>query len=173
MKTSQPELKNLEAELAAEMRLAFTRATVTFPKSLNTTPIAIAVSHVFADVFYELKHAQRWSIRREFDPLEERVLFQISGLVDRARDEIAMRNVPGEVTAGMSMEESKRARGVVAGLDRNSAVDLLRMIRDNNPMWVQQRSIMLTNRRNMLANQLTTDAVRTAKTYFLSEATSA
>lgn len=173
MTTPIPGLSKVESELAAEMRLAFTRATVNFPKNLNMTPIVIAVSHVFADVFYELKHAQWWSVRREFNPLEERAVFHISGLVDRARDEITMRNVPAEVTVGMSMEESKKARSVVAGLDRNSAVELIRMIREKNPLWIQRRSVMLANRRNLLANQLTADAMRIARTYFLSEATGA
>lgn len=174
--TALTELNKVEAELAAEMRLAFTRATVNFPKSLNTTPIAIAVNHVFADVFYELKRLQRWSVRREYSPLNEDLLFHISGLVDRARDELQMKGVPMQVTVGMPIKEMRSFSALVSGLDVQSARTLVRFAREHTgdkQEIMRQRSLLLLVRRNKLANDLTGDAMRVARSYFLSEVPSA
>lgn len=168
-------MEKVEGELAAEMRLAFTRATVNFPKSLDVTPIAITVSNIFSDVFHELKRARRWSVRKEYDPLSEEVIGLISRLVNRAREELMMKNVPAKVTAGMSFAEKKSYQGLVYGLDLDSAKELIRYARMNAVLGsdkreiLRRRGMLLSIRHNMLANSFASDAVKSAQEYFMSE----
>lgn len=163
--------REIGPELSAEMRLAFTRATAAFPR-VNMTPIAIVVHNVFADVFYELKRAKRWSVRREFRPLDEKMIQLMSELVDKAKSDILCRNVPLDLTRGLPALEAKNKAMLVSGLDRNSALILLEFAKSPTVGYrelLSRRQGALLNRRNMLANQLVRDAMKTARVYFLSE----
>lgn len=160
-----------EAELAAEMRLAFTRAAVAFPR-VNPTPITLAVYHVFSDVFYDLKRRHRWSIRHQMNPYDEGMLALITGLVSEAVVHLSAKKSVGEVVIGLNALDAKKTAQLVSGLDTGAARQLLAFARDpaNTVEQVKQkRQNMLLTRRNMLAAKLCHQALESARQYFLSE----
>jgi hypothetical protein len=160
-----------EEELTAEMRLAFTRACVAFPR-VNKVPIALAVYHVFADVFYELKRSKRWSVRRQLEPFDPAMVDLMTRLVDRAKWELLSKQVPLDVTRGMRGTEARQAAMLVSGLDITGARTLLQFLSaTKDPEEVKRRrASMLLTRRNLLATNLAADALKAAREYFLSEA---
>lgn len=164
-------MSEYEAELEAEMRLAFTRATVAFPR-VNPTPITIAVYHVFSDVFHDLKHRHRWPMRLEMQPFDETMLDIITGLVTEAMVHISAKKSVGEVVAGLKSLDAKKAAQLISGLDTGAARQLLAFAQEptNTPDQVKQkRWLMLQNRRNMLAARICHRSLEEARKYFLSE----
>jgi hypothetical protein len=166
-------IDNYDGELAAQMRLAFTRATIAFPRKLNMSPVVIAVYHVFQDVYFQLRRDNRAAVPRRFDPFEPSVMGHITDLVDHAEDELRCKNIPVEVTRGMPALEAKRCGGLVAGLDRGAAIELVSFIKNtanDSESVKRRRAFLLVTRRNLLANNLTRDAAARARSYYLSEA---
>lgn len=163
--------EDYEEELAAEMRLAFTRATVAFPR-INPTPITLAVYHVFSDVFYDLKRRHRWSVRHQMNPYDESMLGAITGLVTEAVVHLAAKKSVGEVVIGLNALDAKKAAQLISGLDTGAARQLLAFSREpaNTVEQVKQkRYTMLTTRRNMLAGKICHESLESARQYFLSE----
>lgn len=163
---------NYEDQLAAEMRMAFTRATVIFPKAVNRDPITLAVYHIFSEVFYTLKRERLWPARREMEPFLPDFVETVSSLVDRAVAEIVCKGVVGPVLSQAGPELAKKLAPFIAGLPYPEAKMIYQLVKDKDPRASKQRSTMLRNRRNLLANQLTKEAFKTAREYFLREAPS-
>jgi len=164
-----------EEELAAEMRLAFTRATVAFPR-VNPTPITLAVYHVFSDVFHDLKRRHRWSVRHQMNPYDDGMLAVMTGLVTEAVVHLSAKKSIGEMVVGLNAMDAKKASQLVTGLDTGAARQLLAFSRDpsNTADQVKQkRQNMLMARRNMLAGKICHDALEQARQYFLSESADA
>lgn len=160
-----------EEELATEMRLAVTRATVAFPR-INPTPITIAVYHAFSDVFHDLTRRHRWSVRRGMDPFDAEVVELMTRLVSDVLDQLAAKKAAGEVTAGISPVEAKKMHVLVQGLDTGAARQLIAFSQDpgNSPEQVRQKRVtMLKIRQNLLANNLAGKAVEAARKYYLNE----
>lgn len=145
----------------AQMRLAYTRATVAFPRTLNMTPITLMLRDIFAAVYQDYQRGRK----NGFDPFEEVVISKISSMVDQAREEILLRTVAAEMTRGMSSQEARKVSGIVAGLERDTAAELIRCIKTGQN-WIQKRATFLATRRNRLANDLVRKAIREASSYY-------
>lgn len=155
-------------DLRAEMRLAFTRATVAFPR-LNMHPISIAVYHVFTDVFHDLKGRYREKIVWSLDPYNVELNETMTVFVDQARILLLPRGVAEEVTIGMPTLKAKAVAQLVAGLNLSEARTLLLFAessKDKNAIS-ERRLMMLRVHRNTAANNLARDAYSTARKYFL------
>lgn len=162
-----------ESQLKAEMRLAFTRAAVIFPKAVNRDPITMAVYNIFSDVFYTLKRELRWPIGLEMEPFDPRFIETISSLVDQTVSDLVCKGVVGPVLSQAGPDQAKKIAPFIAGLPYPEAKMLYQLVKDRDPKASRQRGTMLRNRRNLLANQLTVEAFKAAREYFTSEASSA
>lgn len=157
-----------QEELSAEMRLAFSRATVAFPR-LNMHPVSIAVYHVFSDVFHELKRKHEGNISWNLDPFDEELNETMTGFVDQARAALLPRGVVEEITRGMPPIRAKTVGQLVAGLNLAEARSLFMLANSSKDMKAisDRRLTMLRTHRNLAANNLVRDALRTARYYFL------
>lgn len=155
-------------ELCAEMRLAFSRATVAFPR-LNMHPVSIAVYHVFSDVFHELKRKHEGNVPWNLDPYDEELNETMTVFVDQARAALLPRGVVEEVTRGMPPVRAKTVGQLVAGLNLPEAKSLFMLASSSKDMKAikERRLTMLLTHRNLAANNLVRDALKTARRYFL------
>lgn len=160
---------DLDFRLSADMRLAFTRATLIFPKTVNRDPLVLAVYRVFYHVFYTLKREHRLPLSTELYPFEPGFLVEVGTLVDKAVADIYCRGVANAVLAGSSTVEAKKYAPFIAGLPYSEAKALLGLVKSKAPRVSRQRATMLRNRHNMLANGLVEDSRKAAREYFLSE----
>ena len=157
--------------LASRMRLAYTRATVAFPRTLNALPISNEVYRIFEEVYTDLASSGE-KVQCTFEPLDERIIGAMSAMVYRATEEIKCSAVAKQVTNGMPAPMAKQFSGLVAGMDRTSAVDFIAYARGQKRTAEEiraKRSSVLMARRNVLANKFVNDCIRGARTYFLSE----
>lgn len=151
----------------ARMRLAYTQATVNFPRSLNVLPISNEVYTIFEQVYLDLGGAPK--LLRYLDPLDQKMIQAMTKVVGAAVDEIRCKGIPAEVTAGMSPPMAKQFMGLVAGLDREAANRLIVFARTRGvtPDQVKaQRYVLLTMRWNICANKTAKEAVSDAREYF-------
>jgi hypothetical protein len=154
------------------MRLAYTQATVNFPRTLNALPISNEVYRIFSTVSVELYLTGEVKERIEFNPLDDRAIGAMSSLVLRATQEIRSKEVPGNVTRGLPYEDARKITALVSGLDRQAAVDLIAFARTKGRTSQEikdRRKEVLSTRLNNLANRFAKDCIRGARTYFLGE----
>lgn len=147
--------------------MAYTQATVNFPRTLNVLPISNEVYRIFELVYQDLGGPAK--LLRDFDPLDHKMVQAMTKVVGAAVDEIRCKAVPAEVTAGMSPPMAKQFAGLVAGLDRDSARRLIVFARTRGvtPDQVKaQRYVLLTMRWNICANKTAKEAVIEAREYF-------
>lgn len=156
-----------EDEMSAEMRLAFTRAAVQFPR-LDMHPVSVAVYRIFGQVFYELRMKHKGSIRW-IDPYEENLNAVMSLLVDRAKRLMLPSGVAQEVTIGMPAIKAKTITQLVTGLSLTEARSLLGVVNMlKSPKEVKNhRDMMLRTHRNIAANKLVKEVIKEANAYFL------
>lgn len=150
-------IPGLKEKMRAHMRLAYSRACVSFPR-VNPNPITDALWQVYHAVAIELGSTY---------PLGAPIIAEeISRLTMMAVADIHARPELAKATAGMSPQEAKSFSSAVVGLDQPTAMMLYRyrqQYRNDFMGFVQQRKTALQNRRNNLANQLVELASQQAK----------
>lgn len=156
-----------DKEMAARMRLAYTQATVNFPKNLNYLPISNEIYRIFHQAFNEL--GGREKLGMGFDPLQPGMVAKMTELVNRAVFEIRCPSVPADVTRGMDTQTAKKFSGLVFGLDRLTANQLIAYARTRGVTSDQVKSrryVLLTTRWNISAQRMANDAYLEAREYF-------
>lgn len=147
----------LREKMCAYMRLAFTRACVTFPK-VDPNPITSALWKVYSAVAYELGSTY---------PLgSPAVAMEIESLTETGIAQILAKGDLAAATAGMSPQQTREFASVGMGLDQATAMHLYRYRQRYRKDFLgiqTQRKTALESRRNNLANQLVDIAAQQAK----------
>jgi hypothetical protein len=149
----------LVRQAQAELRRAFTQATVAFPL-LNITPIQIALYKAYADAAY--------FVGDTFVLQDPDIGAEIMALTMQAQKQLVAKEAADQILRGFAAEDGKRIRSLVSGLDANKAQTLVNMHRSgNSPTQLKlAKEKMLSDRRNMLANELTVQAIQKALNRF-------
>lgn len=148
----------LKEKLCARMRVAYTRACVTFPK-VNPNPIEEAVWKCYASVAY--------SIGSTFVLGAPILKEEVARLTDVAVNGILAKEDLRNLTAGMNPQQVREVARVGMGLDQATAMHLYRyaqQYRKDVPGIQRRRITALETRRNNLANQLVQMTVEQAQT---------
>ena len=150
-------IPGLKEKMYAKMRVAYTRACVTFPR-VDPDPISGALWQVYSAVALELGSTY---------PMGEPVVQEdIVNLTEMAIVQILAKSDLAQATAGMSPQSAKHFAVIGGGLDQATAMNLYRyqqQYRADFQGLAQQRNTALESRRNILANNMVDLAEREAK----------
>jgi hypothetical protein len=141
----------------ALMRLAFTQACVNFPR-LNVIPVSNAVYQVYANVAY--------SLGSTYTLLDPDVAEDVLDLTSEAAVQLVSSDSMKKMMNSVAPEDRSLAKMYCSGLDPVLGMEMLRYARTYRKdkfEIVRRRKLMLSDRRNSLANSFTDQVVQRAQ----------
>jgi hypothetical protein len=147
----------MKTKLQAQMRLAYNRACVVFPK-VDPDPIEQAIWQCYANVAYEI--GSTFVLGAPI--LKE----EVQRLTDTAVEGLLAKNEFRIAVSGMPPNEARKFGQVGMGLDQATAMHLFRYAQQYRKDFMgikTRRATALESRRNNLANQMVQLAVEQAQ----------